>query len=341
MRARLVLRVAMVAALVLCSSYFRLAHAETKRVLFIVERPTAFSGRLRAEIETMGFEVVPAEASDDPATLGAVAVVRVVDSSFSARVELWTPSGTNSGLSLSTVVQASPNDDPALQAVRASEQLRAFFQPLREHLADPAPAPSAGVPAPVPVAAPVPVRALASPSVHPSSHDSAARFALGASLAVPFESGGPGFDVAIDGRWFATPRIGIGGVVVVPVVGSTVRSGANSAALLAALIDAELSVTLLDSRGLRLAASGGAAVVWLRTNGTATLPYTSRSDDAVTAMPLVGFEIAPALSERLRLRLGARVGFALPKANVAFAGERVASWGEPFTLLSAGVTMDF
>jgi hypothetical protein len=138
-----------------------------------------------------------------------------------------------------------------------------------------------------------------------------------------------------------TRLIGIGGALAVPIVGSTVRSGGNSANLLAALVDAELSFTLVDSGALRFAAIGGAAVVWVRTKGAATSPYTSRSDDAFVALPLLGVELAPALSERVRVCLGARLGVSLPKVDVAFAGQRVASWGQPLALLSAGLSLDF
>ena len=153
------LRAVVAAGVLLCSSFFHDARADTTKVLFIAQRSSPFSARLQAEIEAMGFEIVPARAFDETAPAPAVAAVRVIETPPPRRVELWLAAGESGKLSLSTVVQPSEKDDEASQAVRASEQLRAFFQPLREPEAKQVPAtqpeprpgpgnPAGGAPAP-------------------------------------------------------------------------------------------------------------------------------------------------------------------------------------------------
>jgi hypothetical protein len=372
MSVRWALRVVVAAALLSCSSFFQDARADTKRVLFIVQRSSPFSARLQAEIEAMGFEIVPAEAFDQTAPAPAVAAVRVIELPPPRRVELWLAEGASGKLVRSTVVQPSEKDDEASQAVRASEQLRAFFQPLREPNPEPSaksapaspsvpravPEPSAGTTSASPKPA-APKRAPETParrpparssselrSIAPASFDAERapgrrRMEVAASAAMPLGTGGPGLDALLNARWLLTSRLGVGLVLDVPIVKSTLSSGVNSANVSAVLAGAELSVALFDSRALRLTAIGGVALAWIRTEGEATPPYTSESDDAWAALPLVGAELAPRLSERLYASLAARAGVTSPKPDIEFAGEHVATWGQPLVLLSAGIGMHF
>jgi hypothetical protein len=355
-------RVALAAGLLVCSSFCQDARADTRKVLFIVQRPTPFSARLHAEIEAMGFEIVPAQAFDETAPAPALAAVRVVEIPPPRRVELWLAEAASGKLSLSTVVQPSEKDDEASQAVRASEQLRAFFQPLREPSAAPAPA-TQSVPrlepeptAPVAPAPPTPAprrRAAGASTRSPPARESSGlhleperasaerRWVAAASAATPIGPGGPGLDALLHARWLLTPRLGFGLALDVPLVKSTVSSGANSADVSAGLLGAELAAAFFDSRALRLTAIGGIALAWIRTEGNATAPYTGHSDDAWAALPLLGAELAPRLAERFHACLAARAGVAFPRPDVEFAGERVAIWGRPLVLLSAGAGVEF
>jgi hypothetical protein len=358
MSVRWALRVVLALALLSCSSLFHDARADTRTVLFVVQRPSPFSARLQAEIEAMGFEIAPAEAFDETAPGSAVAAVRVIEMPPPRRVELWLAEGASGKLRLSTVVQPSEKDDEASQAVRASEQLRAFFQPLRAPNAKPAPvSPSVpravpGAPAGTTSASPrpaAPKRAPETPARRPPARASLEservprerRWEAAASVAAPLGTGGPGLDALLNARWLLTSRLGVGLTLDVPLVKSTLDSGVNSAKVSAALAGAELSVVLFDSRSLRLMAIGGVALVWIRTKGDATPPYTSESDDAWAALPLLGAELAPRLSERLYASLAARAGIAAPKPDIEFAGDRVATWGQPLVLVSAGIGIDF
>jgi hypothetical protein len=368
MSVRWALRVVMAAALLVCWSFCDDARADTRKVLFVVQRSTPFSARLHAEIEAMGFEIVPAQAFDETAPAAALAAVRVIEIPPPRRVELWLAEAASGKLSLTTVVQPSEKDDEASQAVRASEQLRAFFQPLREPSTAPLPAtqsvpgpepeppargaPALQTPAPRTRAPGAPIRSppasesseLRAPAPAPLDSDRVSgehRWVVAASAAMPIGPGGPGLDALLQARWLLTSRLGVGLVLDVPLVKSTLSSGVNSADVSAGLLGAELAVMVFDSRVLRLTAIGGIALAWIRTEGDATAPYTGQSDDAWAALPLLGAEIAPRLSRRFHACLAARAGVAFPRPDVEFAGERVATWGRPLVLLSAGVGVEF
>ena len=325
--------------LVACAWLPAAARAEGPRVLFVATAPTPFSARVRAEIEAMGFSIEPSDALGGGGAPTTVAAARVIEEPPPRRIELWIMNASGGRLELRAVIQPSTDDDEATQTVRASEQLRAFFQPLREPtpslLLPPTPRPPLDGPAPT---ARAPQPALSGP---PPGGAAASRVVVSAAVAVPLQPGGPGVDVALRGRWMATRALGLGAIVSVPIAGSTVTSTEGSSSVAAALFGAELSAVLLESRSLRLAASAGVAVAWLRTSGSASAPYAGRSDSVVTGLPFLGVEIAPRLADRVRLYLGGHAAVSLPRADIAFNGKTVASWARPLGILSGGVSVDF
>lgn len=368
------LRAAMAAAaLALLALRAGEARAEGRTVLFVAPAPSPFSARVRAEIAAMGFDV---EESADliSSGSGAVAAARVIERP-GRRVELWIADALTGRLTERAVVLPAPGDDDDSQTVRASEQLRAFFQPLAAPVptSPPAPAspptlvalPSAApaaalAPPPAAALAPPPAPALASPPAPALARDAAPalnaapeqapapaallphrpRFLVAADLAVPFQPGGPGLNLGLRGRWTMVEHLGLGAFVSVPLLGSTVRAAEGSASLSAALFGLDLALAARPTPRLRLAASAGLALAWLRTSGLASPPYTGKALDAVFALPVVGAEIAPRLAGPLSLFVEGRLGVALPRADLVFAGRPVATWGRPLGLLAAGVAVD-
>jgi len=180
--------------------------AESVRVLFVAHEQTPFSARIRAEIESMDFQVVLADTlpADDGALASAAA--RVIESPPPRRVELWLRSESTGQLALNRVLEAEQGEygasaPDATAAVRVSEQLRAFFQPLREHAAAielmpprPPPPPLTARVAPRPVApAPAPAGAVSPPDEGRIFQELAA--------AVPLEPGSLGLDVLLRARY--------------------------------------------------------------------------------------------------------------------------------------------
>lgn len=320
------------------------ARAEGGRVLFVASSSTPFSARVRAEIEAMGFEVEPAATLAEDEATTSIAAARVIESP-PRRVELWITDPSTRHLGLRAFVMPSPDDDEAIQTVRASEQLRAFFQPLREHGAPP--------PAPPPIPPPLPAPAWPSRAERPEPVSRSApvlgppvapaarpHFVVGAEVAVPFQSGGPGVNLGLDGRWMATEVVGLGAFASVPLAGSMVKGAQGSASVSAPLFGADLTVVGDFLPRVRLSTSAGLGLAWVRTSGFAGAPYTGKPSDVTAALALLGAEVAPRLTERTHLYLAGRLGFSLPRVDIAFAGHTVAVWGRPLGLLSAGVSVD-
>jgi hypothetical protein len=309
------------------------ARAEgTPRVVLVSASSTPFSARLRAEIEDMGFAVEPAPLLAGSAAPPTVAAVQIVDAPPPRRVRLWIAAPGSDHLVLRATVEPSPAGDDATEAVRAAEQLRAFFQPLREPPPPPHPSP-APPPSPDPPVAPAPVapgpRAVPRP------------FTVSVAVAVPLQPGGPGADVALRGRWMATRLFGVGAFAALPVLGSTVKAAEGSASLSAFLFGGDVSVVAHPLPALRVSTHAGLGIAWLRTSGSASAPFRGQAAAATFALPVVGAEIAPRLAGPVRLCFDGQAGFSLPSAEIVFAGRPVATWGRPLGLLSAGASVDF
>jgi hypothetical protein len=285
------------------------ARAEGPRVLFVAPVTTPFSARVRAEIEAMGFTVEPAEALDVGAPPSAVAAARVIEAPPPRRVELWIVAAGSGRFERRSVIQPAEDDDEETQTVRASEQLRAFFQPLH------APAPGRLGRARPPLAAPAPEAAVLPEIEEPPAPPAPSRFVAGAVIAVPFQPGGAGVDLALRFRWMATRVIGLGALVSVPIAGTTVSAAQGSTSVSVPIFGAELTAVILDARPVRLAVSAGFGAAWLRTTGTAISPYVSRSDSVVVGLPFLGVEVAPRLTDHLRLYVGGHVGVSVPRAD--------------------------
>jgi hypothetical protein len=347
------LRRAAAALVALAALLPRPARAEGPRVLFVAPAPTPFSARVRAEIEAMGFEVelaseLAVEGSTSSSSSTSIAAARVIEGP-ARRVELWIVDAATGRLTPRAVVLPSPDDDEASETIRASEQLRAFFQPLRARLAPalgpppalaaPLPAPTAPPAAPLPSVAPPPA---VPPPVAPLSTAPAPRprFVVGADLAVPLQPGGPALHLGLKGRWMALEHLGLGAFVSVPLVGSTVKAAEGSASLNAPLFGLDLAAVAHPTPRLRLAASAGLALAWVRTSGFAEAPYQGQATSVVSAAPLFGVEIAPRLTDHASLYLDGQVGFALSRVDISFAGRPVATWGRPLALMALGVSID-
>jgi hypothetical protein len=114
----------------------------------------------------------------------------------------------------------------------------------------------------------------------------------------------------------------------------------GSASISVPLFGADLTVAAEPVAWLRLSASAGIALAWVRTSGFASAPFQGQPSNIAVAVPMLGAGIAPRLTERLHLCFDGRVGVSTPQADIAFSGHTVATWGRPLGLVSAGVSLD-
>ncbi|HEY3255171.1 MAG TPA: hypothetical protein VGJ91_14525 [Polyangiaceae bacterium] len=319
------------------------ASAEAPRVLFVSHEQTPFSARIRAEIEAMGLQIVVADACDESGALGAGAAAQVIESPPPRRVELWLRQEDTGRLVLDRVleaeqIEAEPGAVDATSAVRVSEQLRAFFQPLREGTATATLMPPRPPPPPLPPTKPVSAppsteRSLASTEVQAEE----GRFFQELAVGIPRQPGSLGLDLLLRTRLRFGSTYGLGAKLVLPVVSSTVSSGGNQADVSASLFGVEVSVLLATTRLITFGAHAGLAAVSLSANGHARAPYTDRVERKPAVLPSLGGELGFRLTEHVRWCLGAELGVALPQLELSFAGQNVATWGQPFALFSTGM----
>jgi hypothetical protein len=144
-------------------------------------------------------------------------------------------------------------------------------------------------------------------------------------------------DVLLRARYRFGKTFGLGIKIVLPVVPSTVSSGANSADVSSSLFGVEVSALLLTTRLATLGAHAGLSLLMLNASGNAQPPYTNGEDRKFSAFPSLGSQLGFRVAEHLRLCLGAELGMSVPELEVAFAGQPVASWARPLALFSAGV----
>jgi len=78
----------------------------------------------------------------------------------------------------------------------------------------------------------------------------------------------------------------------------------------------------------------GAALTVTTMSGKAQPGFASSEDTVTTLAPLARSSFHLDLSRRFRLRSGVAVGVALPRVRVAFGSRHVASWGQPFLVMS-------
>jgi hypothetical protein len=366
--ARGAIRRALVGALLMLSaSQHGLAHAEGQHVLLVAPTDNAFTARVRGEIQALGFTVDRADLLPTESAPSVVAAARIIDVP-SRRVELWTADETGGRLVLRAVIEHFRDDDSSTDSVRASEQLRAYLQPLRDLAPDPssqahhAPDAAEGSAAdslpprftPTP-RAPAEHRATEPPdAAAPHAEAPARRFSTTAAIAVPIQLGRPGLDVALGGRWMATRGVGLGALVALPLVPSDVAGADGPLRMRALVFGGEVSALLLDTRFVGLSVSAGFAGAWVTTAAEGGLsapammvkqpsartmpPATPPS--LVTGLPFVGVEVAPRLTARLRLYLAGNVGVSTTEVLVVLPSGVRATWGRPLGWFSAGLSVD-
>ncbi len=316
---------------------------ERETVVLVAPTGDVFETRMRAELESMGFDVVvQGQLQGEPK--GVLAVARIV-AGPPRRIEVVVVS-TDESLrvpSRTAIIDASAADDESVVSVRAAEQLRAFFQPLRPPTPPPPP-PEKPTPSPpvrldaIPLspASPPPLQILAdAPRPRTARHET---WLLSLGVGPAFDVGGVGVDLALSGRLRLGDWIAVGAFVVAPLTATTVEGTGGTADARTGALGADLALALdLAGGDVLVMPSIGFGGAVLTTTGNASSPYSADSDSAVSAMPFGRLEIAPRIAGPVRLSAQGLVGVAVPTVAVRFAEKEVATWGAPWAAATVGV----
>jgi hypothetical protein len=338
-----------------------------KIVIVAAQAEDTIVAQLRAELRTMGFNVVvvdtsstafPREELEKTARDNSAMAALLVRASR-AGLEVWVVDRITGKTLLRDVVgtEGVPGRDTTV-ALRAVELLRASLMeidaphPLRGDMpAPPAIREIVGLPLPDPAApASAPPSFFAPPSL-PAPRTRVPPFPVASSSSSPLF----GVDVApailgSPGGLAALPALELGVHVwlhrrISVDVGTFLPIG--SVQLKAAEGQSQNRVTLFLAGGrVSLARpeatwvptlGAGATLIWLRTDGVGAPNFVGKSND--------GFSGAPFLRPGLRLALGSRIdlhadllaGVAVRRLVVDYAGRDAATWGTPFFAGSLGV----
>ena len=321
--------------------------AEERATILLVlpASPSRLEGRLRAELESLGFDVLEQErAADthDPAHLermarerGAVGAVQI--RSLQEAVEVLVLKRARGQSALHEVVRRGGDaDSDAIVALRSVELLRAALlrgsggeeealasdgnreAPSESKKRDPTPPPAE--PHSVPTSTP--------PSVATVWFGPTLGYAPGGLGWTPH--GELGAHVPISTRWALAPAL------ISPTVPTTLRRQEGSAGISLGWIGASAEVALLSNSVFNFKLGPGLGLAWVHIQGSASYPFEGKRDDIFVATPF-GRAHASCRLGPVSLNLTLRSGFTVPRPVIRFADRHVAHWGRPFAFVGVGV----
>jgi hypothetical protein len=156
----------------------------------------------------------------------------------------------------------------------------------------------------------------------------------------------------------ATPILGLEGFVALPLAAAPVHTVDGPVDMRAVIFGADLSALIVDTPRVGLSVSAGFGGAWLRTGAsagasasagtmkgvppsTASAPPMTAPSAVMTGLPLIGLEVAPRLTARLRLHVAGHAGISTAQVSIVEPGQAIGWWGRPLGLFSAGLSVDF
>jgi len=296
------------------------------------------SGRLRAELQTLGLEVVdvPLAVEEPPLALdvaakrvGAFAGVQVVPAR--GGIDVWVADPKTGATLLREFVTGPGRSVDDVVALQAVELLRARLGELQF---TPKPPASGHSPPPPPPAV---------PSLPPPPDLPRLWLELGPGIAASPGGLGVTAHAALGLRWRVAPHFGVDVWGSLPITRASVEEREGSADVAPWLFGADASAWLFPPRAnWQLAGAVGIGAAHLAIEGHAEPPFTSQTDSLTTALPFLRLSLERRLGARFALGLDSVVGLAIPRPAIRFSGREVAEWGRPVVLsvLSCGVALD-
>lgn len=319
-------------------------HARASRVRFVSEASEPFNRRVVAELENLGFDVDQPIAVEEPLPGESVAIVHATNEP--PQVEVWLVESAERVV-LSNVIARDLADDDA-DSTRVAERLRALLQPLvGKSSATLPPVPEEPAPTPPPPAiATQPSDTAWKPatperSPPPVMEESASVFGLEAGAFVHSQPGGAAVSVFASARYDFEHPLGARLFGAFPIAGTTIDEENASADVDARILGLALGVELLPpASDMRAFVGLGGGLAWLHANGKADPPLEARSVDEVTGLVYANGAFTFVVGNDVTLGLGVLLGLAVPRTDIAFRGERVATWGRPLVGGTLGLGYD-
>lgn len=312
------------------------ASGATRVVLLAKDGEEPLVARVGAELRSLRFEVVTAEAQSSTPSgpeleavarrFGARAAVQVVSSGDS--IDLWLVNSETHEVVYRRIVS---DRDRAVSAFRSLEILRGSLIDLQ-------------------ALAPTPVQPVSQtwnptpkPELPPPTSEKKRPFLLALGVAAGLASGqpGPSWYGLASLRVTLSSRLALNGFVLAPLSTSQIDGEGGFARLKSGLIGGGLSFRPWQERVLTPAFLVGMAAVVLHTRGVPAAGFSGSTQLAFAAYPHAGFELALAIGPIFRLQAELLGGAVVPRPVVLFADRRVAAWGSALFVGGLGAAIVF
>src|SRR5262249_27772296 len=144
--------------------------------------------------------------------------------------------------------------------------------------------------------------------------------------------------VWLGARWAPLDRVDLELFGLIPTTSASATAPEGSMTLLAGAVSAGAGVRITEPAS-RLFATAGAGLGALVTtfDGQASSPWKSASGTRWSMLPYVRAGAGYWLLPQIAIRADVMAGFALPEPVLMIAGHQVAYFGEPATVLAAGI----
>ena len=296
-------------------------------VLVRAARQDAATSRVRAELESEGWQVVDLDARGEPleaiaGARNAVAAIRV--ESDPPTVEVWVADPVT-GATASDEMLAGERGSDAILAVRAVEVLRARLLKV-------------GIVAPQPVKPAPVVRPERPPPTRPPLPVAPHRpWWVGAGPSVIMSEGrlGPaaGAALSLSASVHERALVGLGLWVPGTAARLTEPEGETNVWLGFAVLGVGIELFRPGSPWSSRASLGAGGLVF-HYGGEADPPYRGRSSTLFTGVAAATWDLGYRLDARLGIRLEPSVGVTFPRPVVRVAERTATSWGRPWFGLS-------
>jgi hypothetical protein len=143
--------------------------------------------------------------------------------------------------------------------------------------------------------------------------------------------------LALGGSFSPGRRLAVEPLALIPVGVTEVSSQQGTADVRTFLFGIGGAAVFAPSKDWTVSSGAGAGVAWLHMSGDAHPPFRSTSVDPVAGVAYVRGSAIYRASSWAGIRADALVGAAVPRVEISFAGERVATWGRPFLGIGLGV----
>jgi hypothetical protein len=321
------------------------APAEAQRIVVLRPRTAdpallqAF-GRLKGELMSHDFEVVVLDADDaepSPRRLAraaeqanAVASVSLVRSEGLATADVWISDRVTGKTTMRTIATAENRESSSVLAVRAVDLLRTS---LREFPTGERPPPD--VVGASPERAPQHVHEWAAgPTSQRWSVDA------GVVLQTTLSSLGSVYGPSIALGYNPSERVGVAFAFQGPLSGAGSSTAGASLSLRNEQLFGEFRYRPLVHTSWSIETNAAVGAHRVEVEGTATPPYTGRSDSAWTALVAAGFGFELRLARNVALFAVGRVVFLAPRPVVRMAGTEL-SYGRPAVQTGVNLRVNF